>query len=116
MEPIRVGVIGVGHLGQHHARLYAALPDAHLVGVMDIDADRAGTIAERYGVPAFRRAEDLLDRVDAVSVAVPTTAHYGVVKTCLEAGVHVLVEKPITAAPAEAYQLIDLAQIGRAHV
>lgn len=110
MEPIRVGVIGVGHLGQHHARLYASLAGARLVGVMDIDAERAAVIGDRYGAPAFGRAQDLLDRVDAVSVAVPTSAHYGVVKMCLEAGVHVLVEKPIAVTPAEAYALIDLAQ------
>lgn len=113
MEPIRVGVIGVGHLGQHHARLYAGLAGASLVGVMDIDAERARVIGGRYGAPAFARAEDLLDRVDAVSVAVPTSAHFEVVKTCLEAGVHVLVEKPITATPAEAYALVDLARTRR---
>lgn len=114
-EPVRVGVIGVGHLGQHHARLYASLAGATLVGVMDINAERAGVIGDRYGAPAFARAEDLLERVDAVSVAVPTSAHYGVVKTCLEAGVHVLVEKPITVTPAEAHALIDLARTkGRA--
>lgn len=110
MEPIRVGVIGVGHLGQHHARLYAGLAGARLVGVMDVDADRAGLIADRHGAQTFARAGDLLDRVDAVSVAVPTSAHYEVVKACLEAGVHVLVEKPITATPAEATGLIDLAR------
>ncbi len=113
MNPIRVGVIGVGHLGQHHARLYAGLPNASLIGVMDIDADRAGLIGNRYGAPAFARLDDLLDGVDAVSVAVPTSAHYGVVKACLEAGVHVLVEKPITVTPAEAYELIDLARTKR---
>lgn len=113
MEPIRVGVIGVGHLGQHHARLYASLAGARLVGVVDIDAERAGVIGNRYGAPAFARAQDLLDRVDAVSVAVPTSAHYEVVKACLEAGVHVLVEKPVTATPAEARALIELARTKR---
>ncbi len=113
MEAIRVGVIGVGHLGQHHARLYAGLPNASLVGVMDIDANRAGLIGDRHDAKVFARAEDLLDRVDAVSVAVPTSAHYGVVKACLKAGVHVLVEKPITVTPAEAYELIDLARTKR---
>ncbi len=110
MEPLRVGVIGVGHLGQHHARLYAGLPGCVLAGVMDVDADRAARIGERYGAPAFTEIDALLERVEAVSVAVPTSAHYAVVQACLKAGVHVLVEKPIAVSPGEAQELVELAR------
>ena len=81
----------MGHLGQHHARLYAALPDSTLVGVRDLDQDRARTIADRFGTQTFDRLADLLSEVEVVSIAVPTSAHYEVAKACLEAGKHVLV-------------------------
>lgn len=108
MRRIRVGVIGVGHLGQHHARLYANLPQAALVGVVDLNPERAGTVASRHQVSVFPDLCALLKEVDAVSVAVPTSAHHGVVKACLETGVHVLVEKPITARVEEARELVEL--------
>lgn len=110
MTPLRVGVIGVGHLGQHHARLYATLPGFRLMGVMDNDADRAKLIGEKHGAPVLAELSQLLSQVDAVSVAVPTSAHHQVVKACLEAGVHVLVEKPITVTQAEAWELVELAK------
>jgi predicted dehydrogenase len=110
MTTLRAGVIGVGHLGQHHARLYAALPDSTLVGVTDQDLVRARTIAGRHGAQTFERVQDLLKTVDVVSVAVPTSAHYAVAKACLEAGRHVLVEKPIAVLPAEAEELVYLAK------
>ena len=110
MTSLRAGVIGVGHLGQHHARLYAALPDSTLIGVMDKDAGRSRTIADRYGARSFDRLADLLSEVDLVSIAVPTSAHYAVAKVCLEAGKHVLVEKPIAVASAEAQELVELAK------
>lgn len=110
MTTLRAGVIGVGHLGQHHARLYAALPDSTLVGVTDQDPGRARTIAERHQARTFERVQDLLEAVDVVSVAVPTSGHYAVAKACLEAGKHVLVEKPIAVLPAEAEELVDLAK------
>jgi predicted dehydrogenase len=102
-------VIGVGHLGQHHTRLYASLPGSHLVGVVDQSSERARMIADRHGVKVFRSIEELLPQVDVVSIAVPTSAHYGVAKTCLLAGKHVLVEKPITVTSAEAHELVELA-------
>ena len=95
MTPLRAGVIGVGHLGQHHTRLYASLPGARLVGVVDQSAERARMIAERHGANVFGSLEELLPQVDVVSVAVPTSSHYPVAKACLQAGKHVLVEKPI---------------------
>ncbi|HSE59889.1 MAG TPA: Gfo/Idh/MocA family oxidoreductase [Nitrospiraceae bacterium] len=109
MPKIRTGVIGVGHLGQHHARLYAALPESELIGVFDADPERARLMAERHGGLAFSRLDELIDSVQAVSVAVPTTAHYEVTKRCLDRGRHVLVEKPIAARLAEAQELVRLA-------
>ncbi len=110
MTPLRVGVIGVGHLGQHHARLYASLPGSRLVGVVDADTVRAKLIADRHGASVAADLRTLLKQVEAVSVAATTSAHYGVVKACLEAGVHVLVEKPIAVTPVEAWELVELAQ------
>ena len=109
MTPLRAGVIGVGHLGQHHTRLFASLPGSRLVGVVDQSPERARMIAERHGVKVFRSVEELLDHVDVVSVAVPTSSHYHVAKACLQAGKHVLVEKPIAVTSAEAGELVQLA-------
>ena len=109
MTPLRAGVIGVGHLGQHHTRLYASLPGCRLVGVVDQSAERARMIAERHGTKVFRSLDELLPQVDVVSVAVPTSVHYAVAKACLKAGKHVLVEKPIAVTLVEAQELVDLA-------
>lgn len=110
MRPLNVGVLGVGHLGQHHARLYADLPDTHLVGVFDIDRPRAELIATRHACRRFDDLETGIHAVDAVSIAVPTTFHHAVAKACLEQGRHVLVEKPIAASVPEARELVALAQ------
>jgi predicted dehydrogenase len=109
VTPLRAGVIGVGHLGQHHTRLYASLPGSRLVGIVDQSAERARMIAERHGVKVFRSVEELLPHCDVLSVAVPTSAHYDVAKACLQAGKHVLVEKPIAVTSAEARELVQLA-------
>lgn len=90
---LATGVIGVGSMGQHHARVYSELPDATLVGVSDVDEEQAVTVAAEYGTRPMDRSE-LLDTVDAVSVAVPTTYHYETVLECIERGIDVLVEKP----------------------
>ena len=107
----RVGVIGVGHLGQHHARVYTELLDARLVGVADRDEERAHLIGENLGVPAYSTMEELIGRQapDAVSVVVPTSLHFDVARTAMEAGIHVLVEKPVTTRPDEAEELLKLA-------
>jgi predicted dehydrogenase len=99
---VRVAVIGVGSLGQHHARIYASLEEARLAAVVDADPDRAAAIAARYGVPALTTHRDLPRDLDAVSVAVPTSAHAPVVAACLERGLAVLVEKPMAPTVAEA--------------
>ncbi|MDH4185766.1 MAG: Gfo/Idh/MocA family oxidoreductase [Nitrospira sp.] len=110
MTALKAGVIGVGHLGQHHARLYASLPDAQLIGVSDQSVERAQIIADRHGARVFRTVEELLPHVDVVSVAVPTSGHYAVAKACLLAGKHVLIEKPIAVTPAHAQELVHLAK------
>jgi predicted dehydrogenase len=110
VTPIRAGVIGVGHLGQHHARLYASLPGSQLVGVVDQSIERAQVVAERHGARVFRTADELLPHVDVVSIAVPTSGHYAVSQACLNAGKHVLVEKPIAITLGEAQELVQLAK------
>ena len=110
MNQLRVGVIGVGHLGQHHARIYSSLSDANLVAVSDVDQARGELIADQFAVPYCMQFEQMLSDVDAVSVAVPTSQHYEVVRTCLDAGIHVLVEKPITTNVKDGETLITLAK------
>lgn len=110
MAKLRAGVIGVGHLGQHHARLYASSPDSMLVGVVDRDRSRASVIAEKYGGRVFGDPQDLLKEVDMVTIAVPTSGHYPLAKICLQAGKHVLIEKPIAVSTMEAQELVELGQ------
>lgn len=110
MKKIRVGVIGVGYLGQFHAEKYSRLPTVELVGVVDADAARAGEIAKKLNTRVFSDPSDLFTTVDAVSIAVPTVYHYGTAKACLDQGIHVLLEKPITVTIAEADELISLAE------
>ena len=109
MSEIRAAVVGVGSLGQHHARVYAALPGCRLAGVYDVDPERAKNVAERHGAPVLEKLRDVIAAADAVSVAVPTVDHHRVTKALLEAGRDVLVEKPITTTLDEADDLIRLA-------
>lgn len=107
MRKLRVGVIGVGSLGRHHGRIYRELEGAELVGVADVSEERARTVAESLGCRAFNDFRELLPEVEAVSLAVPTEFHCEVGVPVLEAGVHVLVEKPLTADLDEADRLIE---------
>ena len=107
-----VGVVGVGALGRHHARHLAALEEARLVGVYDTDAGRAQAVAAELGTTAFGDLDGLLDRVEAVTVAVPTPAHAEVGLRALERGVPVLMEKPLAATVVEADALIAAAARG----
>lgn len=109
-RPLPVGVIGVGALGWHHARHLAAMPGAELVGIYDIRPDRAREVAEAVGTVACRSREELLRRVRAVSVAVPTPVHGEVGLAALEAGVAVLMEKPMATTLAEADALLAAAE------
>ena len=106
---LRIGVVGVGHVGRHHARILAELPDVKLVAVADIDAARAAAVAATSGCRAEGDADALLAGLDAVTVAVPTEAHLRVALPFLERGIPVLVEKPIAASVTEADALIAAA-------
>jgi predicted dehydrogenase len=106
---VRVGVVGVGALGQHHARVYSELEAAALVGVYDRDSGRAAEVATRFGCSHFETLPDLVAEADAVSVVVPTADHHAVGRVVLEAGKDVLVEKPIARSLDEADDLVALA-------
>ncbi|MBT1071353.1 Gfo/Idh/MocA family protein [Pelotalea chapellei] len=114
MSALRTAVIGVGYLGNFHAQKYAAIADVELVGVVDNDPKRAEEIATALGTRAFNDHRELIGKVDAVSVVVPTQYHHTVARDFLSAGVHVLIEKPITVTIAEADELIALAEQNRA--
>ncbi|HET7854307.1 MAG TPA: Gfo/Idh/MocA family oxidoreductase [Candidatus Methylomirabilis sp.] len=107
---IRVAVIGVGHVGRHHVRIYRELPGVELVGVVDIDPAKLQQSSECQGVAAFQDYRDLFGRVDAVSVAVPTVLHVPIARDCLERNLDVLVEKPLAETLEEAEELTDLAR------
>jgi len=106
----RVGVIGTGHLGRFHTRVYSELPNCELVGVFDTDSDRASAVAGEYGTRAVPGMNELIGQVDAVSIAVPTTAHCEVGMACLDAGVHVLIERPIASTVEQARALVAKAR------
>lgn len=111
MSDMRVGVVGVGHLGYHHARNYAGLEGVKLCGVVDLDGGRARKASEDFDAPAYATVGELVSQgVEAVSVAVPTTQHHAVTMELLRAGVNVLVEKPIAATVGEAREMVDAAQ------
>ena len=106
---LSAGVVGVGSMGRHHARVYNELPDVTLRGVTDVDYHQRQTVADAYGVAAME-FDELLDAVDLVSIAVPTAFHFEVATQCFDAGVDVLIEKPLTDDPATGRELIDLAE------
>ncbi len=106
---IKTGVIGVGYLGRFHAQKYASIDGVELVGVADIDHTQADLVALECDCPAFYDYRTLLEKVDAVSVAVPTSLHHEIAMRCFEKNVDVLLEKPMTVTLAEADQLISVA-------
>ena len=108
--PVRIGVIGVGALGFHHARQLKDLPDATLVGFHEANPTRAATVAAELGLRAFPSESALLDVVDAVTIVVPTPAHFAVASAALERGKHILVEKPIAATIEEADAMLSIAE------
>src|SRR5688572_871495 len=108
--PLRIAVVGVGHLGQHHVRLLAAMADVRVVAVVDTRAGRAEEIAARFGVPAFTHVHDVpVGDLDAATIAVPTVSHVEVAMPLIDAGVSVLVEKPLASSLAGADRLLDAA-------
>ena len=110
MDPLNVGVIGVGHLGSLHAKMYAEISSVKLVGVYDSDPQRAEKTAVEFGIKAFSALDDLLSQVEAVSIATPTQSHYDVAMQVIKRGVHLLIEKPITATIEQAQALTERAE------
>ncbi|MEE8290984.1 MAG: Gfo/Idh/MocA family oxidoreductase [Candidatus Tectomicrobia bacterium] len=111
MQKIRTGVVGVGQMGQYHVGIYSELYDAELVGVADSDRLRGMLMAEKYNTKLYEDYHELIGLVDVASIAVPTSLHYTVTKDFLEAGIHVLLEKPIAHTMEEASELFRLAEL-----
>ena len=107
--PVKVGVIGIGNMGWHHARVLSLLRDADLIGVADPDPERGHMATEQFGCRWFADYREMLSEVEAVCIAVPTLLHHPVGLACLQAGLHVLIEKPIAASQDEATALINAA-------
>ena len=107
MKPVKVGVVGVGYLGQFHAEKFSRMEGAELVGVVDIDPSRAREIAKRHQTRPFFRHSDLFGRVQAVSIAVPTVLHHDIARDFFSHGIDVLLEKPICCTLEEADELIE---------
>ncbi len=109
MQKVRTAVIGVGYLGRYHAQKYAVLPDSQLVAVVDASAAARDKVAAETGCRAVADFREVLGEVDAVSIATPTPLHFAIARECLERGVHVLVEKPVTETLEEARSLVAIA-------
>jgi predicted dehydrogenase len=109
-KKIKVGVVGIGHLGNYHLQKYQKLENCEITAVADVIMDRAQKAAEIYQCSAFADYRDMIGKVDAVSIAVLTSDHYSVARDFLAAGVDVLIEKPICTTLEEADELIELAQ------
>jgi predicted dehydrogenase len=110
MPRLRVAVIGVGSLGSIHAKIYSSMDDVELVGVCDIDKNSLQPLADELGVEGYADYRKLIDKVDAASIVVPTNLHYLIAKEFLSAGVHLLIEKPITQTIKEADELLEIAK------
>ena len=107
---MRVGVVGVGYLGRIHARIYKRMPGVDLVGVADIDPETARWAAEQYSCNSYTDSTELIDKVDAISIVVPTVSHLQVARPFLECGVHMLMEKPIAPSYEDSLELVELAE------
>lgn len=107
---LKVAVVGVGHLGRWHADKYAASPDCELVAVIDNNLEAAKAVADKHGTQAYSDYRDILTEVEAISLVVPTNGHYKIAREVLEAGIHCLVEKPITETVEQATELINIAE------
>ncbi len=109
MKKLRVAVVGVGHLGKEHARIYKSLEEADLIGICDVDGAKKER-ADGLEVPFFNRYQDLIGKIDAVSISTPTFSHYAIAKEFLAAGIHTLIEKPITLKLDDADELMELSR------
>jgi len=113
MKELRVGVVGVGHIGSNHARLYSEITSADFTAIYDLDSARANSIAKKFGGNVAKSLDEFSELVDAASVATPTGTHYEIARRLLEKGKHLLVEKPITENPQHATELAELAARNR---
>lgn len=109
MNKINIGVVGTGHLGKLHTKLFKEIETCNLIGINDINTHQVNKVADEFGVNVVNSLDDLLEKVDAVSIAATTSAHYDLAKKCLNAGKHVFIEKPITATIPEAEEIVKLA-------
>ena len=109
MNTVKIGVIGTGHLGKLHVKMLAQNSNCTFAGIFDKNPEQAMLCAETYKVPVFSTIDSLLDAVDAVTIASITSTHYEVAKLCIERGIHVFIEKPITVLISEAEELVLLA-------
>lgn len=109
MDAVSVGVVGVGSLGFHHARIMQEIPEAHLLGIYDSDPARAASVAAELDTHAYDQLKPLLEEAEAVTIVVPTISHFDVAKSALQHGCDLLIEKPITPTTAEADELIRIA-------
>ncbi|MBI5325767.1 MAG: Gfo/Idh/MocA family oxidoreductase [Ignavibacteriae bacterium] len=110
MKKIKVSVIGSGHLGSIHTKLWKSTPDSELLGIFDIDSERAAKVANENDIKVFETIDDAIQSSDAVTISAPTTFHYEIAEKCIESGVHCLIEKPITSTYDEAKKLIAQAK------
>jgi predicted dehydrogenase len=113
MKKLRVGVVGVGHIGSSHARLYAEVPTAELTAIYDLDLARGSSIAKKLGATAARSLDEFAELVDAASIATPTNSHHEIALPLLQRGKHLLVEKPIAENPQHATELAEVAASNR---
>lgn len=110
MEKLKIGVIGTGHLGKLHTKMLKQISSCELIGIYDSNVTIAKNAAEEFRVTAINNLDELLNKVDAVSIAATTSSHYELAKKCLERNIHVFVEKPITTTIAEAEEIVSIAQ------
>ncbi len=110
MNKLKVGIIGTGHLGKLHLKMFKTISNCELIGIYDSNPLQAKSAGDEFQIPISESANNLLEKVDAVSIAATTSAHYGLAKKCFEKGVHVFIEKPITATIKEAEELVELSE------
>lgn len=110
MEKLNVGVIGVGHLGKLHTKMFSQISNCNLIGVFDSNFEQAKLVADEFKTTTYNKIDELLSKVKAVSIAATTSAHYDIAKTCFQKNIHVFVEKPITATIEQGEELVKIAK------
>jgi predicted dehydrogenase len=110
MDKLRTAVIGAGKMGQIHAKVYASLPQSELTAIIDTDYKKASKLAKKYKCSAFKEPADILDKVDAVTIATPTITHFELAKLFIEKSIPVLIEKPLAASVEEGEKIVELAK------